>query len=49
MRKLILRLLESNLSQIGYVIHHHAGRYTVIGHDEAFICAAKPRLRAAVA
>ena len=39
MRKLILRLLESNLSQIGYVIHHHGGRYTVIGHDEAFICA----------
>lgn len=39
MRKLILRLLEANLSQIQYVIQHHAGRYTVIGHDEAFICA----------
>ncbi|MDP3585533.1 MAG: carboxysome shell carbonic anhydrase [Thiobacillus sp.] len=39
MRKLIVRLLESNLSQIEYVIHHHEGRYSVIGHDEAFICA----------
>jgi len=39
MRKLIARLLESNLSQIEYVIQHHEGRYTVIGHDEAFICA----------
>lgn len=39
MRKLIARLLESNLSQIEYVIQHHEGRYAVIGHDEAFICA----------
>lgn len=39
MRKLIARLLEANLSQIEYVIQHHEGRYTVIGHDEAFICA----------
>ncbi|HEY9097661.1 MAG TPA: carboxysome shell carbonic anhydrase [Thiobacillus sp.] len=39
MRKLITRLLEANLSQIQYVIQHHQGRYTVIGHDERFICA----------
>lgn len=38
MRRLILRMLEANLSQIEYVIHHHAGRYRVIGHDERFIC-----------
>lgn len=39
MHRLVLRLLEANLSQIEYVIQHHAGRYAVIGHDEAFICA----------
>lgn len=39
MRRLILRLLEANLSQIEYVIQHHAGRYAVIGHNERFICA----------
>lgn len=39
MRALVLKLLESNLSQIEYVIQHHAGRYAVIGHDEEFICA----------
>ncbi len=39
MRRLILALLEANLSQIEFVIQHHAGRYQVIGHDEAFICA----------
>jgi carboxysome shell carbonic anhydrase len=39
MHDLVLRLLEANLSQIEYVIQHHAGRYAVIGHDEAFICA----------
>ncbi len=39
MRRLILALLEANLSQIEYVIQHHAGRYTVIGHDEELICA----------
>ncbi|MFN3750935.1 MAG: carboxysome shell carbonic anhydrase [Thiobacillus sp.] len=39
MRRLVLRMLEANLSQIEYVIQHHAGRYAVIGHDEAFICA----------
>lgn len=39
MRRLILALLEANLSQIEYVIQHHAGRYAVIGHDERFICA----------
>jgi len=36
---LIARLLEANFSQIEYVIHHHAGRYAVVGHDEEFICA----------
>jgi carboxysome shell carbonic anhydrase len=36
---LVARLIEANFSQIEYVIHHHAGRYAVIGHDEAFICA----------
>lgn len=39
MRQFILRLLEANLSQIQYVIQHHAGRYEVIGHNERFICA----------
>lgn len=39
MRRLILALLEANLSQIEYVIQHHAGRYSVIGHDEELICA----------
>lgn len=39
MRQFILRLLEANLSQIQYVIQHHAGRYSVIGHNERFICA----------
>lgn len=39
MRRLILRMLEANLSQIEYVIQHHAGRYAVIGHNERFICA----------
>jgi carboxysome shell carbonic anhydrase len=38
MRRLVLRLLEANLSQIEFVIHHHSGRYAVIGHDEEFIC-----------
>lgn len=39
MRALVLKLLEANLSQIEYVIQHHGGRYSVLGHDEAFICA----------
>ncbi len=39
LRRLILALLAANLSQIEYVIQHHAGRYAVIGHDEEFICA----------
>lgn len=39
MRALVLRLLEANLSQIEYVIQHHAGRYADIGHNERFICA----------
>jgi len=39
MRRLILALLAANLSQIEYVIQHHAGRYAVIGHNERFICA----------
>ena len=39
MRRLVLRLLEANLSQVEFVIQHHAGRYAVIGHDEEFICA----------
>jgi carboxysome shell carbonic anhydrase len=38
MHRLVLRLIEANLSQIEYVIQHHAGRYSVIGHDEEFIC-----------
>jgi carboxysome shell carbonic anhydrase len=37
-RRLILHLLEANLSQIEYVIQHHEGRYKVIGHNERFIC-----------
>jgi carboxysome shell carbonic anhydrase len=39
MWRLVLRMLEANLSQIEYVIQHHAGRYVVVGHDEEFICA----------
>lgn len=39
MQTLIAHLLEANLSQIEYVIHHHDGRYAVIGHDENFIVA----------
>ena len=39
LRRLIERLLEANLSQIEYVIQHHAGRYADIGHNECFICA----------
>jgi carboxysome shell carbonic anhydrase len=39
MQALVERLLEANLSQIEYVIHHHAGRYAELGHDEHFICA----------
>ena len=39
MRALVLALAEANLSQIEYVIQHHAGRYSVIGHDEELICA----------
>lgn len=36
---LAARLIEANFSQIEYVIRHHEGRYAVVGHDEAFICA----------
>ncbi|MGC9269859.1 carboxysome shell carbonic anhydrase [Acidiphilium sp.] len=39
MQALVERLLEANLSQIEYVIRHHAGRYAELGHDEHFICA----------
>lgn len=39
MSALVARLIEANFSQIEYVIHHHDGRYAVVGHDEAFICA----------
>lgn len=39
MQTLVERLLEANLSQIEYVIQHHAGRYAELGHDEHFICA----------
>jgi carboxysome shell carbonic anhydrase len=39
MQRLIERLLEANLSQIEYVIQHHDGRYSDIGHNERFICA----------
>lgn len=38
MQTLVERLLEANLSQIEYVIQHHAGRYAELGHDEHFIC-----------
>lgn len=38
LRLLVERLLEANLSQIEYVIQHHAGRYRDIGHNETFIC-----------
>jgi carboxysome shell carbonic anhydrase len=38
MQALVERLLEANLSQIEYVIQHHAGRYAELGHDEHFIC-----------
>ena len=39
MRSLVLALAEANLSQIEFVIHHHQGRYSILGHDEEFICA----------
>jgi carboxysome shell carbonic anhydrase len=39
MRSLVLAMAEANLSQIEYVIHHHQGRYAMLGHDEEFICA----------
>lgn len=32
-------LLRANFSQLQYVIEHHNGRYTDVGHDEKFICA----------
>lgn len=38
MRRLVMALLEANLSQIEYVIQHHDGRYADIGHNERFIC-----------
>jgi len=38
MRRLVERLLQANLSQIQYVIQHHEGRYSDIGHNERFIC-----------
>jgi len=38
MRRLIQSFLEANLSQIEYVVQYHAGRYSVIGHNERFIC-----------
>ena len=31
--------LVGNFSQLDYVQQHHGGRYAVIGHDEAFVCA----------
>jgi carboxysome shell carbonic anhydrase len=37
MRRLIERLLASNLSQIDYVCAHHNGRYADVGHAERFI------------
>ncbi|WP_052467574.1 carboxysome shell carbonic anhydrase [Serpentinimonas raichei] len=36
---LVQAWLIANFSQIEYVNRHHAGRYAVIGHDEAFVCA----------
>jgi len=39
MQALAAAWLVANLSQIEYVIEHHAGRYAVIGHDECFVCA----------
>lgn len=39
LRRLLLALAQANLSQIEYVIHHHAGRYAVVGHDEELLCA----------
>jgi carboxysome shell carbonic anhydrase len=37
MRRLVAALAEANLSQIEYVVHHHGGRYSVVGHDEECI------------
>ena len=36
---LAIGLLRANFSQLQYVIEHHNGRYTDVGHDEKFICA----------
>jgi carboxysome shell carbonic anhydrase len=37
MRRLVAALAEANISQIEYVVHHHGGRYSVVGHDEECI------------
>lgn len=37
MRRLVTALAEANISQIEYVLHHHGGRYSVVGHDEECI------------
>jgi carboxysome shell carbonic anhydrase len=36
---LAIELLRANFSQLQYVIEHHDGRYSDVGHDEKFICA----------
>lgn len=42
LKRLMVRLLEANLSQIEYVIQHHEGRYARLGHGERFICVGDP-------
>jgi len=37
MRRLVTALAQANISQIEYVVHHHGGRYSVVGHDEECI------------
>jgi carboxysome shell carbonic anhydrase len=37
MRRLVAALAEANISQIEYVVRHHGGRYSVVGHDEECI------------
>jgi carboxysome shell carbonic anhydrase len=37
MRRLVVALAVANISQIEYVVRHHGGRYSVVGHDEECI------------
>ena len=42
MRRLVMALATANISQIEYVVRHHGGRYSVVGHDEECIVVGEP-------